>query len=167
MNEFCKALVSNHKNPMIPDECDYFSNFIGEWDMKWTESIGTPQERTLDGEWIFSRVLNGTGIMDLFIVPSRKCRKTPEEKNAEYGTTIRVFNPGTKNWEVYYTCINEYTRLESQKINDKIVVTEKTEGKMKWVFSDIKKDSFRWQNLVLNENNEWKPFCDCFATRRK
>ena len=123
-NEFGKALISEAKNPMLPEEMDWFGSLIGEWDTIWRENIGTQNERTMKGEWIFSRVLNGFGIQDLFIVPSREERVKLNMPNAEYGTTIRMYNPTDKTWEIYYTCIGEYTRLSAEKVHDKVVLTE-------------------------------------------
>ena len=85
--------------------------------------------------------------------------------NAEYGTTIRMYNPASGKWEVYYTCVGEYTRLRAEKIDDRIVITEITEKKMRWVFSDITDHSFHWQNWMLEENDKWVVRCDCLATR--
>ena len=105
------------------------------------------------------------GIQDLFIVPSRSERRRLNMPNAEYGTTIRMYNPASGKWEVYYTCVGEYTRLRAEKIDDRIVITEITEKKMRWVFSDITDHSFHWQNWMLEENDEWVVRCDCLATK--
>lgn len=167
MNEFMKALVSEERNPIIPEEKDYYGQLIGEWDFEWRDFIGTKNEKLVKGEWIFSRVLNGMGIQDLFICPSREERKKINEPNAEYGATIRVYNRGTGNWEIYYCCENEWIRLEAVKENDKIVQTEKERGKMKWIFSEIEENSFHWQNIMQNEESKWEVFCDCHAVRRR
>ena len=66
-----------------------------------------------------------------------------------------------------YTCIGEYTRLCAEKIDDRIVITESTEKKMRWVFSDITDSSFHWQNWMLEENDEWAVRCDCLAARSR
>ena len=165
-NEFGKALISEAKNPMLPEEMDWFGSLIGEWDTIWRENIGTQNERTMKGEWIFSRVLNGFGIQDLFIVPSREERVKLNMPNAEYGTTIRMYNPIDKTWEIYYTCIGEYTRLSAEKVHDKIVLTEISQRKMRWIFSEMTEKSFHWQNLVQTERNEWIVRCDCIAKKR-
>jgi hypothetical protein len=167
MNEFMKALVSEQRNPLIPEEKDYFGGLIGEWDIDWKYKIGTNEERTVKGEWIFSRVLIGMGIQDLFICPSREELKLRNEPDAEYGSTIRTYNPVTGNWEIYYCCYGESTRLEAVKEGDKIVLTEKTHGNMKWIFSELEDNSFHWQNIMKNSEGEWKLFCDCHATRKK
>jgi hypothetical protein len=166
MNKFMKALVSEQRNLLIPEDKDYFGHFIGEWDFIWNDRIGTSEERFVKGEWIFSRVLNGTGIQDLFICPSREERVNLQEQGEEYGTTIRLYNPSTGNWEVYYCCLGEYTRLEAVKEEGKIVLTEKEQGRMKWIFSEIEDNSFHWQNVMLDKEGMWVVRCDCRAVRR-
>ena len=70
---------------------------IGEWDMEWVDGKGTENERHVIGEWIFSEILNGDGIQDVFICTSRKERVSNPQPDAEYGTTIRIYNPNNKN----------------------------------------------------------------------
>ena len=166
MNEFCEALVSETKNEALPEAMDWFGALIGEWDFTWHANIGMNNELTQKGEWIFSRVLNGFGIQDLFIVPSREERKRLNMPNAEYGTTIRMYNPYSDNWEIYYTCVGEYTRLSAENTDGKIIITETSEKKMKWIFSDITEHSFHWQNWMQDDSGEWVVRCDCLATRR-
>lgn len=166
-NEFCKALISETKNPSLPEEMDWFGMLIGEWDIIWKENIGTKNETTQKGEWIFSRVLNGFGIQDLFIVPSREERIKLNMPNAEYGTTIRMYHPEANTWEIYYTCIGEYTRLSAEKVQDKIILTEISQRKMRWIFSEITEKSFHWQNWMQSDDNEWIVRCDCIAKKRE
>ncbi len=164
-HEFCNALLAEKKNESIPDDFDWFGPLIGEWDFMWTTSVGQENEKTEKGEWIFSRILNGCGIQDLFIIPPRKECVRLGIPNTEYGTTIRTFNIFNKGWEVYYTAMGEYTRLSARKLGDKIELTEE-HGKMKWVFSEIEENSFHWQNIMQNQEDEWKVVCDCKATRK-
>lgn len=164
--EFCKALISEEANPSLPPEMDWFGSLIGEWDFLWHANIGTENEMIQKGEWIFSRVLNGFGIQDVFIVPSREERKRLGMPDAEYGTTIRMYNKAAQTWEIYYTCIGEYTRLTAKKEGNRIILTETSQQNMCWVFSDITDTSFHWQNWMLNEHGEWVVVCDCLADRR-
>ncbi len=167
MSEFMNALVSEQRNLLIPEEKDYFGLLIGEWDFVWRDSLGTNNERQVKGEWIFSRILNGMGIQDIFICPSREERKKLVLPDAEYGTTIRTYNPTTGNWEIYYCCYGENTRLEAVKEEDRIVLTEKAYGTMRWIFSEIDENSFHWQNVMLKEEGKWVVCSDCRAVRRK
>ncbi len=166
MNEFMKALVSEKRNHLIPEEKDYFGRLIGEWDFNWRDALGTENERLVKGEWIFSRIIDGMGIQDLFICPSREERKRLNLPDAEYGTTIRSYNPVTGNWEIYYCCYGENTRLEAVKEEDRIVLTEKIQGNMKWIFSEIEENSFHWQNVMLIDG-KWVVCGDCRAVRKK
>ena len=165
--EFAEALISENRNVNMPEEMDWFGALIGDWDMIWRQDIGTEKEFVCKGEWIFSRVLNGFGIQDLFIVPSREERIRLNMPNAEYGTTIRMYCPSQKNWQVYYTCVGEYTRLTAEKEGEQIVITEQSAKRMKWVFSDITDKSFHWQNFVLDKDDKWTVMCDCTATRKQ
>lgn len=165
-NEFVKALISNERNDMIPKELDWFGDLVGEWDIIWTSRMRSQSPKTEKGEWIFSRVLNGCAIQDLFIVLSREERVRLNMPNAEYGTTIRMYRPDLKLWEIYYTCIGEYIRLSANKDGDKIVLTEQS-GNMKWVFSDICETSFHWQNIRKNETGIWEVECDCRAENKR
>lgn len=167
MDEFMKALVSEQRNHVIPAEKDYFGHLIGEWDFDWRDGLGTKKERLVKGEWIFSRIIDGMGIQDLFICPSREERKKIKVPDAEYGTTIRTYNPATGSWEIYYCCYGESTRLEAVKEEDKIVLTEKEHGTMKWIFSEIEENSFHWQNVMQKDEGMWVVCSDCRAVRRK
>lgn len=94
MKDFEEALTSQGKHPSIPEEDNWFGPLVGTWDMEWIDGHGTEQERHVPGEWIFSWVLEGTAIQDIFICPSRQARKTKTWPDAAYGTTIRIYHPG-------------------------------------------------------------------------
>ena len=156
-SEFADALMSENRNVNMPEEMDWFGALIGDWDMIWRQDIGTEREFVCKGEWIFSRVLNGFGIQDLFIVPSREERIRLNMPDAEYGTTIRMYCPNQQNWQVYYTCVE----------GEQIVITEQSAKRLKWVFSDISDKRFHWQNFVLDKDDKWVVMCDCIATRKQ
>ena len=75
MDSFMEALLSE-KTGKIPDAYDWFAPLIGDWDFEYHEGYHTDALRTVKGEWIFRRVLNGAGIEDLFICPSRETMKS-------------------------------------------------------------------------------------------
>lgn len=143
MNDFMSAFIANSKNDLIPSEYDFYRKLIGEWDIVWVENEGATNERKVKGEWLFSRILEGTAIQDLFIVPSRSERKINPQSDGEYGTTIRIYNPNTHYWDIYYGCTGCSFQLVGKKENESIVHTEISEGKMKWIISDITDANFR------------------------
>ena len=91
MKEFEEALVCKCKNERIPEEFNYFGKVIGEWDLDWNDRLNTSTPRRVKGEWIFSWVLDGMAVQDVFIVPSRAERLTDIQPDAAYGT-INNFN---------------------------------------------------------------------------
>ncbi len=166
MNEFAKALICESKSSNIPDEHNLFGSLIGEWDFEWIDMHGTEQERHIKGEWIFSWVLGGTAIQDVFICPSREERINNHQPDAEYGTTIRIYNPKTQGWDIFYGCTGQMTRLEARRNGETIVLTEIKEGKKKWIFSEVTENSFHWQSMGTQDGAIWILYGEFFATRK-
>ena len=167
MGEFAEALICNSKSDSIPEEYNFFGSLIGEWDFEWIDNHGTEKERHIKGEWIFSWVLEGTAVQDIFICPSREERINCNQPDSEYGTTIRIYNPKSNTWDIFYGCKGEATRLEARKEGDTVVLTEMSSKKMKWVFSEITDMSFHWRNISIQEEGSWNVKGELFATRRK
>lgn len=154
MNAFAKSLVSDKRNSIIPVEFDYFGHFIGEWDFKWHDNIGTPFESRYDGKWTFSRVLEGSAVQDTFV--TSKINPNTGNVEREYGTTIRIFNPIHKNYDVFWGCTGEAVQLVAVKENDQIVITCVTPVgfQMKWIFYDIEENTFKWKNIRSTDNGK-------------
>lgn len=166
MGEFINALVSNGKSNLIPERDNLYGQFVGEWDFEWVDNLGTPGERHVKGEWIFAWVLEGTAIQDVFICPSRKARIKDYQPDAAYATTVRMYNPNTEAWDILYTELGGATLLEGRREGDKIVQTEVSEKKIKWVFSEITATSFHWQRIVQRSDNSWETEAELYAVRR-
>ena len=157
MNTFAKALIAETKNVIIPEEDDYFSPLIGEWNFKWHDNIGTQHESCFEGKWTFSRILEGRGIQDTFVTSKIDPRTGKPEK--EYGTTLRIYNPLNKNWDIFYGCTGEAVLLTAHKEKDEIVLTcvYPLGFSMKWIFYDIRENTFKWKNIVSTDNGKsWK-----------
>lgn len=166
MNAFINALCSNTKSEQIPEEYDFFGNLIGEWNIIWNDHLNEVEPRRVKGEWIFSWVLDGMAIQDLFIVPSREERLQNKQPDTEYGTTLRFFNPKTSEWDIFYGCTGEAIRLTARKIDNKIILTENTTERMRYIFSDITDSSFLWIKEQVTQNNEWQTVAKVFAERK-
>lgn len=166
MKEFVEALTCQSKSNIIPDAYNFFGSLIGEWDFEWVDNHGTEKERHIKGEWIFSWVLEGTAIQDIFICPSREERKKGNWPDAEFGMTIRIYNPKSQAWDIFYGCTGEATRLEARKDGESVVLMEITSQKMKWVFSEITDNSFRWERIGTHDGITWKMQAELFASRR-
>ena len=85
---FIEALTSERKNKELPEECNFFGKLIGSWKIDYIDNTTSVVRK---GEWHFSWVLEGMAIQDVIVLPG-----------FEYGTTLRVFNPDTRGWDVAY-----------------------------------------------------------------
>jgi len=154
MDKFINALISKEKHAIIPEEYDYFGQLVGEWDFKWHDNIGSEFESIANGKWTFSRVLEGRAVQDTFVTSKRNTLTGEFEQ--EYGTTIRIYNPLKKNWDIFYGCTGEAIQLIAEKENDQIVITCVTpiSFQMKWIFSDIQEYTFKWKNIISTDNGK-------------
>ena len=133
MKSFVEALCSNKRSEKIPEAYDYFGDLIGKWTIEWNDHLDEAVPRRVKGERIFSRVLEGTAIKDLMI-----------------------YNPRTMVWDIFYGCTGSGFRLTAVKVGDEVVLTENTEGKMRYVFSEITANTFKWRKECLPPDDHWK-----------
>ncbi len=170
MNEFGNALLSEKPNEEYKDKLMLFGQFVGEWDFEWIDGKGTANERHVKGEWLFSWILEGKVIQDIFIYPSRSERLKNYQPDAEYGTTIRFYNPEQDIWEICYGYLGNLCHLQARQVNEQIIITnlDTSNGLNEWVFSDITEDTFHWQNRSsFDEGKTWIVNGELFAERRK
>ena len=88
MKDFYEALASSERNAAIPKEDDFFGMLIGSWYIDYVDNATGAVRK---GEWHFSRVLEGMAVQDVIVLP-----------HFEYGTTLRMYNPATRTWEIAY-----------------------------------------------------------------
>ena len=151
MQDFIEALTCERKNRALPEEFDYFGKLVGSWQIDYVEGNGS---RTIKGEWHFSRVLEGMAIQDVIILP-----------DYEYGTTLRIFNPHTRAWDVAYGYAGKIIRLEARKQGEMIVLTCTGDENRKWVFVRIDDKKFQWQNVTVQTNGDWLINAEIVADR--
>ena len=166
MTVFENVLVVDKRSPEIPPGHDIFGFLVGSWNFEYIDNHGTPQERHVSGEWIFERILDGWGIQDVFICPSRRERATHPQPDAEFGTTVRLYNPASGKWDIFYGCPGTTVRLEAEMAGNEIVLTEITNRAMQWIFSEITDSSFHWRSIEIG--TEGKPeqlICELRATK--
>ncbi len=153
MRGFTEALTSAEKNKALPEEADYFGKLIGSWKIDYTDNGSS---RVIKGEWHFARVLEGMAVQDVIVLPG-----------FEYGTTIRLYNPGTRAWDVAYCYTGKIIRLEARKQGDKIVLTDIADERRKWVFVKIEENSFHWQDVTVRDDGAWLVKFDIYAERMR
>lgn len=99
-------------------------------------------------------------------LPARP-RKTKTWPDAAYGTTIRIYHPGKRAWDIFYGTAGEAVQLEAKKEDGQIILTEITQKNMKWIFSDITDHTFHWKNIHTPDGKNWLVGGEAFATRRQ
>lgn len=132
---------------------------IGSWKMKarlqpepgkWVEAAGT-----IDFGWI----LRGRAIQDVWDLPGWF-----------YGTTLRFYDPAIDAWRVFWNNPMQqyYVALIGQASGKDIVNLGKGHKNrdIRWSFSEIRSDSFRWTGENKLEDGRWFMDCDIRATRR-
>ena len=164
MDNFCEALLSD-KTGKIPDAFDWFAPLIGDWDCDYYDEPEKGHQRHVVGEWIFRRILEGTGVQDVFIFPSRSTKVTDPQPDGEYGTSLRMFNKEHCHYDVVYTCERCMKRLTFTKKQDELVGEVLDEDHAFWIFSDITPDRFRWRNVLIREDGSEELICEIFGKR--
>lgn len=162
MAHFMESLISKEKNKELPEEYNYCQDLIGSWTLDY---IDHNVSLSIKGEWHFSWILEGMAVQDTIILPSRDTRTDVLHPLTEYGTTLRIYNPNTHAWDIAYGYVGNIMRLEAKKENDMIVLTNIEDNKRKWVFVEIKEDTFHWQNVTVQDDGAWYINADIYAKR--
>lgn len=164
LEAFAQALVSG-ETAVIPGDFDWFAPLLGDWDFDYQDTHGG-LPRKVKGEWLFRRVLNGAGIGDLFICPSRATMDTDPQPDGEYGMALRMFDAGQGCYNMAYACGKYIKKLQFRQENGKLAGTVADNPREKWVFSDITRDTFHWQNVTVQDDGSWKVNSDVYARRK-
>ena len=164
MDTFSNALLSS-KTDKIPDEYDWFAPLIGDWDCDYYDELINNRKRHVKGEWIFRRILEGTGIQDIFIFPSRATKEDNPQPDGEYGTSLRMFNRTRSCYDVVYTCAGTMKRLCFRKEGTRLVGKVLDEEATYWIFSDMTEDSFHWEYTTMNPDGSRSLVCEIYGRR--
>ena len=160
---FIDALLSG-KTDKIPDGYDWFAPLIGDWDCDYFDEFDG-RKRHVKGEWIFRRILEGAGIQDIFIFPSRSTKEDSPQPDGEYGSSFRMFNAADKCYDVCYTCDHCMKRLCFTKEGDRLVGKVLDQEDVYWIFSDITENSFRWENIMIRKDGTRILECEIHGKR--
>jgi hypothetical protein len=146
---FVEALVSGGPFAENAAKLDLYGRFVGAWEFdarRWTEGGKLLTGR---GEIHFDWVLEGRAVQDVWILPARNAGPTPSLGPwTFYGTTLRLYDPGQDAWHIFWSDPRSqyYSRQLGRAEGDRIVQTgtDAHGDTVRWSFSDITKNSFRW-----------------------
>ena len=166
MDTFSDALLSA-RTDRIPEAYDWFAPLIGDWDCDYYDELIGSQKRHVKGEWIFRRILEGAGVQDVFIFPSRSTKESHPQPDGEYGTSLRMFNKDQGCYDAVYTCAGTMKRLCFKKEGTLLAGKVLDEEASYWVFSDMTQDSFHWEYMTLDPDGSRNLVCEIFGKRIK
>ena len=164
------VLAAPGRAPEIPESADLYGWLVGSWDLDvrhyWTDVSG----QGLEGEAHFTWALEGRAVQDVWIMPRRGRRGAALDRAANtFGTTLRVWDPKLEAWRV--TWINPVTGARAELVGRRsgtdIVQIGHAEGiPIRWVFSEVTPDSFRWTGEALNPDGRTWQLQGEFLARR-
>jgi hypothetical protein len=153
-----EALVAVEPVAEYAEKLMLYGQFVGEWEFDWTGFDDDGAEiLTTRGEWMFTWVLQGRGVQDVWICPSRDLYDAPDcPPQREYGTTVRFYDPEIDAWRVAWAGPgfgNLRVFVASQK-GDEIVQEGATPDgwPLQWIFSDVTADAFNWRSQVQRDD---------------
>jgi hypothetical protein len=169
--DFASVLISSERSPDIDSSSDIYAPMLGSWKLKVVDHSEDGSSSTYSGNWIFSRVLEGRAIQDIFVCPgfSDRFAGMLKMKN-RYGTTMRMFDLQTHQWHIdwFNPVSGRHDHLTARVEGDRIIheCPEKDGLEMKWVFENIEKNSFHWSGYESgDEGKTWKLSSEFFASR--
>lgn len=165
------ALHAGEPLPELAEKLRLFGQLVGSWHVKVVnyKRDGTAQE--VEAEWHFGWVLEGRAIQDVWIAPKRILRPlVPPEALGDYGTTLRFYDPKIDAWRsTWIGPVKGYViPFIAREVEGEIVLEGRLESSvaMKWIFSEITKDSFRWRSM--ESTDDWtteRKVQEMFCTR--
>jgi hypothetical protein len=110
------------------------------------------------GEIYADWVLEGRAIQDVWILPG-----------VFYGTTVRVYDPGIDGWHILWSDpVRQYYTRQTGRARGGDILQEGTDingASVRWSFTDVAADSFRWLGERREEEHRWALQAEFLARR--
>lgn len=159
---FQTLLAASERSPEIPESADCYGWLIGSWELDVRRYGVDVSALALKGEAHFGWVLEGRAVQDVWIMPRMPGRRSGLGKsNNMYGTTLRVWDSALEAWRV--TWINPVTGARDELVGrwsgkDIVQIGTNASGTpIRWSFTEITPDSFRWTGEVLEtDGHTWR-----------
>jgi hypothetical protein len=146
-----EVLQSNAPVYEMAEKLQLFGQFVGSWDARVVNYNPDGSSQTVEAEWHFGWVLEGRAIQDVWIAPKRSLRAEEENARGDYGATIRFYDATIDAWRSTWIgpVKGKVIPFVARQMNDEIVLEGKldTGTEVKWIFSKITKESFRWRSI--------------------
>lgn len=161
MNAFLKVLDATGPHSSLGRQAETYGRMIGSWQGEMIDYFsGTaPQARSVEAH--FGWVLEGRAVQDVWITPARTERAGNAKRTVDwYGATFRVYDPKADLWRVTWNDPASGQRIELEgraQGNDVVQLGIRAGRPIRWTFSEVRRDSFRWQGHALEDDgNTWR-----------
>lgn len=165
-------LAATERSPEIPEALDCYGWLAGSWRLEVVNYWGDVRALSLEAEAHFGWVLDGRALQDVWILPVRDPKTGEIDRTRRaHGTTIRVWDAGLQAWRI--TWINPVAGARVDLVGrwsgqDVVQVGTMPNGTpIRWIFSEITAESFRWTGETLQpDGRTWKIEGEFRAWRR-
>jgi hypothetical protein len=163
-----EGLSSDGPYPEFKDKLMLFGQFVGDWDIV---DVRSPSPSGVafkaGGEVHFGWILEGRAVQDVWMTYDEKSKRV-----IPVGTTIRVYDPSIDAWQSTWISVirRSVQTFVARQAGGEIVLegTTKDGNPERWVFSEIKPESFRWHSEETHdEGNTWLLTEEMRIRRRK
>jgi hypothetical protein len=152
-----------------------YDALLGRWEAEARAFLPDGTSRRHFWHIRFERVLEGRAIQDVWITPPRVGRLVGLSEpwgrfENQYGTTIRVYEPALEAWRVTWIdpCAGYRAELIGRPRGSEIFQegTGSDGTGLRWIFSDLRPDAFRWRAEVSNDGGaRWHVLIEMLAQR--
>lgn len=159
-----EALAASGPHPPDAEGLQLFGQFVGAWDIEVTDVHPDGSRVHGRGEWLWGWILGGRAIQDVYVL-----REGPRR---EHGVTVRLYDPRHRHWRVCWVgpVAGSFRTFVARPNGDEIVLEGADDAgrPMRWVFSEITPDRYRWRAIVADQGSEgWRLAVEIRARRRR
>jgi len=158
-------LLADKPDPKFHDKAITLGQLAGAWTWEGTEFREDGTRAVTDkGELYFHWILAGRAMQDVWMETERS-----DGDALVLGTTVRFYDPKTDTWRATWIDPgnNAMKAITGRRTGDDIVFegTSPSGMQFRWIFSEIKPDSFRWHADRLI-GGKWVLYEDLRARRK-
>lgn len=151
------------------DELMLFGQFVGSWWLEWSGTGPDRRPAGMSGELHFGWVLGGRAVQDIWIVPGRGQSDEGQPPLGFHGSTIRFYDPSIDAWRsTWIEPVNGRVRrfIGRRADEDIVLISAEDDPQLRWRFTDITPDSFRWHaETSRDRGTTWQFDEQMLATR--